>query len=126
MIVLDTSVLIDALAGPQKSLPALRALIAGSRRILMPTLVLYEWLRGPWEPEELDFQEGLLPATEAIPFGAEEAAVAAVIYRTVPRARAREADIAIASHALLRDASVWTLNRVDFEDVPGLDLYSAA
>ncbi|HEX9689768.1 MAG TPA: PIN domain-containing protein, partial [Thermoanaerobaculia bacterium] len=46
MILLDTSALIDALAGPRRSARRLRAAIDRGERILISTLVLYEWLRG--------------------------------------------------------------------------------
>ena len=47
MIVLDTSVLVDALTGPRRSAPALRRAIESGERLLLSSLVLYEWLRGP-------------------------------------------------------------------------------
>ena len=53
MIVLDTSVLIDALSGLKRSGPSLRNALAEGERILLPSLVLYEWLRGPRTPQEL-------------------------------------------------------------------------
>ncbi|MDO8835411.1 MAG: PIN domain-containing protein [Vicinamibacterales bacterium] len=117
---LDTSVLIDALTGPRRSAPALRALIAGGERLSFSTLVLYEWRRGPRHPDELRVQEALFPSDEATPFGRPEAALAADLYRQVRRARGREVDLAIAASAILRDATLWTLNPGDFADIPGL------
>ena len=122
MILLDTSALIDALSGPRRSARALRAAIEDGERILLPTLVLYEWLRGPRLPEELAAQEALFPMEQAVSFGADEAAVAAEIYRTVRRPRGREIDIAIAACALTFDARLWTLNVDDFRDIPGLEV----
>ena len=120
MILLDTSVLIDALTGPKRSAPALREAIAQGQRIAVPTLVLYEWLRGPRIPEELSAQEALFPNAAAVNFGPEEASLAAELYRSVPRARGREIDLAIASCAITWDAVLWTLNVSDFADIPGL------
>jgi predicted nucleic acid-binding protein len=77
MIVLDTSVLVDALTGPRRSAPALRQAIENGNRFLVPALVLFEWLRGPRQREELAAQEALMPREESIPFGLEEAEVAA-------------------------------------------------
>ncbi|HEY8054549.1 MAG TPA: hypothetical protein VIE13_01420, partial [Terriglobales bacterium] len=57
-----------------------------------------------------------------VPFTDSEAVVGARLYRQVQRARSREVDIAIAACALTREASVWTLNRGDFDDIPGLRL----
>ena len=92
--------------------------------MLVPALVLYEWLRGPRIPEELAIQEVLFPSITAIPFGPEEAAVAAEICRSVRRPRQRDVDLAIAACAITWEAELWTLNPKDFEDVPGLRLYN--
>jgi predicted nucleic acid-binding protein len=123
VIVLDTSVLVDALSGPRRSAPALRRAIERGERLLVPSLALYEWLRGPRLPEELAAQEALFPAGAALPFGPAEAARAAQLYLRVPRGRGREIDLAIAACALTRDARLWTLNRRDFQDLSELVLY---
>lgn len=123
MILLDTSVLIDALAGSRRSAPALREAIERGERIQLPALVLYEWLRGPRLHEELEAQEALFPREAAVDFGAEEAARAAELYRGVRRPRGREIDLAIAARALAADAALWTLDVDDFADVPGLRLH---
>jgi predicted nucleic acid-binding protein len=123
LIVLDTSVLIDALTGPRRSAPAMRKAIADGRRFLLPALVLFEWLRGPRLRQELEAQEALLPRERAIAFGLEEAAVAARLYSEVSRPRGREVDLAIAASAMAQSACLWTLNTQDFQDIPGLELY---
>jgi predicted nucleic acid-binding protein len=120
MIVLDTSVLVETLGAGGRLRRDLRSVFEDGERVVLPTLVLYEWLRGPRIAEELAAQEALLPSSEAIPFGADEAALAARLYRDLPRPRGREMDLAIAACALTWDAELWTLNRADFEDVPGL------
>jgi predicted nucleic acid-binding protein len=125
LIVLDTSVLIDALSGPRRSATRLRQPIADGERLLLPSLVLYEWLRGPRLPEELAAQEALFPASIAVPFGPAEAARAAQLYVSLPKGRGREIDLAIAACALTLGARLWTLNPRDFQDVPGVDLYEA-
>lgn len=126
MIVLDTSVLVDALTGPRRSAAALRRAIEASERLLLPSLVLYEWLRGPRHREELEAQEALLPREEAAVFGPEEAAEAARLYEALPRSRGREIDLAIAAVTLTHGGALWTLNPADFRDVPGLELYEPA
>lgn len=126
MIVLDTSVLVDGLTGPKRSAAALRAAIERGERLVVPTLVLYEWLRGPRVPAELEAQETLFPSDKAAPFGPQEAAVSARLYATVPRPRGRELDLAIAAHALTRDAALWTLNVTAFEDLPKLAVSTPA
>ncbi len=120
---LDTSVLVDALTGPRRSAPELRAAIEAGERFLLPALVLFEWLRGPRRREELAAQEALLPREQAIAFGPEEAAVAARLYESVSRPRGREIDLAIAASTLTHDARLWTLNVADFHDIPSLVLY---
>ena len=92
MILLDTSVLIDALTGGRRSAPALRRAIESGERIALTTLVLYEWQRGSRRADELAAQE----------------------------AQGREIDLAIAACAIRWNATLWTLHVRDFRDVPGL------
>ena len=122
MIVVDTSALIDSLSGPRRSAARLRDLIAQGERLVVPALVLYEWWRGPRLKEELAAQEALLPSESALTFGPTEATIAASLYRQLSRPRGREIDFAIAAHALVLDATLWTLNVADFADVPELRL----
>ncbi len=124
MIVLDTSVLIDSLTGPRRLAGALRNQIERGERILLPSLVLYEWLRGPRLPQELAAQEALFPADSAIPFGFAEAALSAKLYKSARRPRGREIDLAIAAYAIGRQAELWTINTSDLADLPGLRLAS--
>jgi predicted nucleic acid-binding protein len=123
VIVIDTSVLIDGLTGAKLSAPAIRDAMAEGEEILLPALVLYEWLRGPRLSEELAAQESIFPSKSAVSFDKEQAKVSAGLYRSVRRARTREIDLAIAACALVHDARLWTLNRADFQDVPGIQLY---
>ena len=122
MIHLDTSVLVDALSGPRRSAARLRDSIDARERISISTLVLFEWLRGPRIPQELAAQDLLFPKREAVPFGSDEAELAADLYASVRRGRGREIDLAIAACAIAHDASLWTLNISDFKDIPGLGL----
>jgi predicted nucleic acid-binding protein len=124
VILLDTSVLIDCLAGPRRSARALRRAIESGERAVLASIVLYEWLRGPRIPEELAAQEALFPRESAIAFGAAEAAKAAELYRALPGARGREIDLVVAATAICWDARLWTLNIRDFDDIPGLQLFT--
>jgi predicted nucleic acid-binding protein len=119
---LDTSALVDALTGPRRSVDELITLIDDGHRLAVSTVVLYEWLRGPRTRADLAAQEDLFPSEVAPPFGSAEAAVAAKLYRQLPRARGREFDLAVAACAIANGASLWTLNRADFEDIPDLRL----
>jgi len=126
MILLDTSVLVDCLAGLKHSAPALRRALVSAERIVLPSLVLYEWFRGPLRNEELAAQEALFPGELSIAFGAAEASISARLYRSLRKPRGRELDIAIAACAINYNAALWTLNVSDFGDIPGLQLYQPA
>jgi predicted nucleic acid-binding protein len=120
---LDTSVLVDALTGPRRAFATLERTVAKGHVIATSSLALYEWLRGPRTPEELDDQEQLLPSAEARAFGPAEAARAAGLYRSLRRPRGRDMDIAVAACAIEHGANLWTLNPDDFRDLSGLKLY---
>jgi predicted nucleic acid-binding protein len=122
MIHLDTSALVAALTGKRTAAPVLRGFISDGIRLGVSTLVLYEWWRGPRTDQELTHQEALFPRDSAFPFGVSEAGLAADLYRRLGRARGREMDLAIAACAMNHGAVLWTLNRGDFSDVPGLEL----
>jgi predicted nucleic acid-binding protein len=119
---LDTSALVDALTGTRRSLPVLVELAEQGHRLSISGIVLYEWLRGPRTREELAVQEDLFPRSRAVPFGSEQAALAARLYRVARRHRGREIDLAIAATALHDGATLWTLNRADFTDIADLSL----
>ena len=91
--------------------------------MLLSTLVLYEWWRGPRIAAELAAQEALMPTDAAVSFGPEEAKIAAALYRSVERPRRREADLAIAACAIVWGAELWTSNPRDFRDIPHLRLF---
>lgn len=116
--------LVDALTGPRRSAGALRNAIERGERVVLSTLVLYEWLRGPRKQQELAAQEALFPRETAVVFGPEEAALAANLYRRVRRGRGREIDLALAACALTHSATFWTLNLEDFRDIPDLRLFA--
>lgn len=122
MIHVDTSALIDALTGTRGAAFVLRKFISDGLRVGISTPVLYEWQRGPRRPQELASRQILFPDHAVFGFGLDEAMLAADLYRRMPRPRGREMDIAIAACALANGAELWTLNRGDFSDIPGLTL----
>jgi predicted nucleic acid-binding protein len=119
---LDTSAVVDALTGPRRSLDTLSEFAAEGHRLALSSVVLYEWLRGPRTHAELAVQEELFPRARCVPFGPEQASVAARLYRTLKHPRGREIDLAVAACALHDGAALWTLNRADFRDIPDLKL----
>jgi predicted nucleic acid-binding protein len=123
VIVIDTSVLVDSLTGNKRLQPAVRKTISSGEQLNFPSLVLYEWLRGPRVPAEHAALRDLMTQESVISFGPEEARIAAELYRLVPRPRSREIDLGIAACAISREAPLWTLNPRDFADIPELKLY---
>jgi predicted nucleic acid-binding protein len=123
VILLDTSVLIDTMAGNRALAPTLRRVLALGERLGLCAPVFYEWRRGPRTEAELARQEALFPGDDAWVFGPAEARIAAALYGRVVRARQRELDLAIAACALTHGAMLWTLNEADFADIPDLVLY---
>ncbi|MGH9415252.1 MAG: type II toxin-antitoxin system VapC family toxin [Terriglobales bacterium] len=97
MILLDTSVLVTAMCGDAPIRAQLRALIESREVLALSALVLYEYLRGPRSDAELAALWDVFPPEAVLPFVAQDAVVAAGLYRQLPRARSRAADIAIAA-----------------------------
>lgn len=119
---LDTSAMIASLSQGATHGAVFDALVARGVRFQMSALVLHEWRRGPRTPAELELQRALLPDAAALPFTHLEAELASRYYRTLPRARSRVMDFCIAAGAVSCGELLWTLNREDFEDIPGLRL----
>lgn len=125
MIHLDTSVLMAGLSGPRAFWIRLRSVLDNDEELRLSTPVLYEWLRGSRNAAEIELQQALFPDANAVLFGPIEAALSASFYRSLPRARPRVMDFAIAACAVSQQAELWTLNPDDFADIPGLHLYRA-
>ena len=124
MVLLDTSLLVDALTGPRRMAPARARAVDRGELLVLPVFVVCEWLRGRRSPVELADQEALLPAEQAISVEPQDANLSARLYRAVTRPRGREINLAIAACAIDRNIPLWTTNRADFADIPGLKLYS--
>ncbi len=123
MIVLDTSILIDALTEARPLAGALERLLDSGEPGLGADSRALRMAAGPQEAEGLEVQRFLFPDERAIVFGPAEARVAADLYRILPRARGRETEFAIAACALTQEGRLWTTNEQDFRDIPGLSLF---
>jgi predicted nucleic acid-binding protein len=121
---LDTSALVDALSSAHGR-GRLAACFGRGDVLVLSTIVLAEWLRGPRSSTQLAEAGELFPAAAAVPFDVEAARTAARLYTRLPRARARQIDIMIAACAIEHGAALWTLNADDFRDIPGLTLYGS-
>jgi predicted nucleic acid-binding protein len=122
LIFLDTSVLVESFTGSQPLLGSFRKMIRQNERLAISSVVLYEWVRGPRFPQELELQEAAFPSESIATFSAEDATIAGRLYRSVQRPRGREVDLMIAACAIRHDAELWTLNAADFKDIPDLRL----
>ena len=123
LVHVDTSVLVDAFAEGRRSMPRLHAVTAQGDVVGFSTIALYEWRRGPRRETEKQAVDAFFEEELIVAFGKREAQRAADLYRRVTRARQRQADIAIAACAIESGALLWTLNRADFTDIPGLTLF---
>ena len=123
LVHLDTSLLVDAFTGGRRSLPRVRAATVKGDVITFSTIVLYEWLRGPRNDSETEAVESFFEPGGLAVFGPHEVSRAARLFRRAKGARRRQADVAIAACAIEHGAALWTLNRADFDDLPGLALY---
>lgn len=122
LVHLDTSFLVDALTGSKRSGPRLKSLTAEGIVVRIGAPVVYEWLRGPRTSTQLSDYSQLFPPEKIVPVDNAVAGKAAALYKTVRAPRGREMDILIAACALEQNAALATLNREDFEDIPGLVL----
>lgn len=122
LVALDTSALVGSINEARVGWQRLRALVESGEPLKISSLVLYEWLRGPRTQAELDLRLSIFPDDAVLAYTAEDAALSAELYCLLPKARARSVDIGIAACCLRHQARLWTLNRKDFEDIPGLVL----
>ena len=122
-VLVDTSVLIDAFCGERRSLAVMADIIERGDLLMLTTVVVYQWRRGPRLPQEVKDQELLIPTAKAVPFEIDDALLSAELYKLVSRPRGREADLTIAACAIRRGARLWTLNPRDFSDIPRLQLF---
>jgi predicted nucleic acid-binding protein len=121
-IVVDSSVLIEHLRGS----PAAFRLLERAQRdgeVYVPALAAWELWKGATTPRRRSGLSELLSTLSVDPFTAALSELAGETYRTLS-AQGRSPptyDLLIASHALLRDLELATVDR-DYRKIPGLRL----
>jgi tRNA(fMet)-specific endonuclease VapC len=121
MIVADSDVLIDALAGVEPARRVVAEAIRG-RRLAIPSIVRFELLVGARSPGEAELIDRLLRPAAILPFDEESADQAAKAGRRLQEEGTPlpMADLAIAGICLSLDAALLTRNRRHFERIDGL------
>lgn len=117
---LDTDVLIVALSrtGPERR--RLLALASADAEIEIAAIAWYEFCRGPRTPDQVAVAHSFFGEDGIVPLTESRAAEAGKIFRSLGSPRRRAADIAIATTAVFRGATLLSRNRADFADVPDL------
>ena len=112
MIHLDTSFLIRALLSGSPEDAALRAWLQRGLPIGASAIAWTELLCGPLTKRQADL--AALVIGELIPFGREDAALAASLFNAAGRRRGSLVDCMIAAAAIRHRAALATANRADF------------
>ena len=127
MFCLDTNIVIGIINGRAKAVEARFRATIGRSPLMLSTVVLFELRYGYAKSDRQRQMEALLaaflaPGIEVLDFDAEDAAEAGDIRAALELQGAPIGpyDILIAAQARRRSAALVTLNRREFERVPGL------
>ena len=112
MIQLDTPFLIRALVAGSPEDGLLRRWLGDHTPLAVSAVVWTELLCGPLRPREIQLAAQV--TGDVLPFGPDEAAVAAELFNATGRRRGSLLDCMVAAAALSRDASLATANPADF------------
>lgn len=125
MIQLDTSFLIRALIPESGEDGLLRRCLEGGTPLAMSSIAWTEFLCGPLRAPEVRLAAEIVG--EVVPFGREEAALAADLFNRSGRRRGSLVDCMVAAAAMSRDAELATANPADFRRLEshGLKLLTA-
>ncbi len=123
MILLDTSVLIEALRTKNKQATMLYALASRGDGLAVSSITVYEFRNGI-TPVNQALCEQVLKSMETVSFDDNAAQIASTIYRALKSQHnlIDIADILIAATAMAHDASLATLNTRHFQRIVGLTL----
>lgn len=125
MIVADTDVLIDYLAGAEPAARQIAAFVS-SDQLQTTAVTCFELLSGADEGKRGDALRSLLEALPVLPLDRHAAEQAAAVRRELDRTGQTigMGDSLIAGIALAHGARLFTRNRKHFERVPALQLVS--
>lgn len=112
MIHLDTSFLIRALVSGSPEDSALRGWLRRSVPVGASAVVWAELLCGPLTAKQAEI--ALLVVGEPVPFGREDAALAASLFNAAGRRRGSLVDCMVAAAAIRAEAALATANEADF------------
>jgi tRNA(fMet)-specific endonuclease VapC len=123
LIIADTDVLIDYLAGTQPAADQVRA-YAESDSLQTSAITCFELLSGARDNKRGNRVRRLVAAIPVLPLDREAAAVAAVVRQGMARSGASigMADSLIAGVAMAHNLPLLTRNREHFENIQGLRL----
>jgi len=123
LILADTDVLIDYLAGVQPATSLIKG-YAGAGRLQTTAITCFELLSGAGEGQRGDAVRQLIGALDVLPLNRQSAELAAGVRRTLDRngQSIGMGDSLIAGIALTHSLPLFTRNRKHFDRVPGLVL----
>ncbi len=127
-VVVDTSILV-AVARDQESAAIL---FKRNDELVIPTVVIAEFKAGlermppsKYKTKQLEIFEDVCDVAEIAVFGRVEATQYAMLYEQLKQAgrKMSEFDLAIAAHAVIKQATILTLDRkANFELLPGINV----
>lgn len=112
MICLDTNYLILGLVAGSRESRELTTWIASGERLMVPTLVWFEFLCGPVTAAQITTMRAFLH--ELVPFDESHASTAAALFNAAARKRSTRVDAMIAATAIVAGAALATNNTDDF------------
>jgi tRNA(fMet)-specific endonuclease VapC len=123
LVFADTDVIIDFFNGLDPMASLVERLII-TRRLRLPAVTAFELRAGVIGSCRLDAIDQLLKIVSVIPFGREDARLAAEHYTKLKRkGRLDNSDLMIAATSQRAGAPLLTRNKKHFERIEGLDLY---
>ena len=126
MIQLDTSFLIRALVRGSPEDALLRRWLRDRTPLAASAIAWTEFLCGPLRPREVQLAAQIVG--EVLPFGPDEAVVAAELFNRTGRRRGSLVDCMLAASAIAGDSALATSNPADFRrlEARGLQVLTAA